>query len=243
MTAVARRLLRDVLAWGGFALAISCNGRTSPTNEATSLPQPSQAPNAPDRQPEPARPPTPTVQRVFTLGPDAEPFQVKFEVTATSGGQVIRTITIAGLESPARVQHMDMPDMEPIATDEDLVTGAQDINFDGYADLYVVTRTGASNVYATYWLFSAANHRFEPLGEFPELKVNAHRRRLASDETLGHAGREYEHRDYGFVGNRLTVLRSVRQVSTGKPGEYERVESARRNRELLVVRRERVITP
>jgi hypothetical protein len=66
-----------------------------------------------------------------------------------------------------------------VPADEDFVVGGQDINFDGYFDLYVVTRTGTSNVYADYWIFSPVARQFDYLGNFPSFELDSRRRQGA----------------------------------------------------------------
>jgi hypothetical protein len=41
-----------------------------------------------------------------------------------------------------------------------------DINFDGFADLYVITSAGTANAYARYWRFVADRDSYEDLGIF-----------------------------------------------------------------------------
>jgi hypothetical protein len=63
---------------------------------------------------------------------------------------------------------------------------------------------------------------------------------LSTDEIIGHAGREYEHNDYGFIAGALVMLRSERQAASGVSGTYERTTSVRRHGALRVVKRQQV---
>ena len=50
--------------------------------------------------------------------------------------------------------------MTPLAQDESFFFGGQDINFDGWLDLLLMTKQGSANTKAEYWLYNPKADRF-----------------------------------------------------------------------------------
>jgi hypothetical protein len=55
---------------------------------------------------------------------------------------------------------------------DDWELGTDDVNFDGYAELYVATSRGSVNNYAYYFLYIPSKQRFEDLNTFPVFKLD-----------------------------------------------------------------------
>lgn len=51
------------------------------------------------------------------------------------------------------VQELDISDMGPIFKEDKFFFDAEDINFDGIRDIYLITSAGVANAYANYWTF------------------------------------------------------------------------------------------
>jgi hypothetical protein len=176
----------------------------------------------------------------FQLRPASAPIALRFEVRTENEGRVIERISVSSDDASAIAQALEVHDMEPVRSGANFVFGGQDIKFDGYNDLFVVTRAGAANVYADYWLFNPTHHRFDALGNYPLFEVDARRRVLRTDENMGHGGREYVRKVYAFIDGALTMLRAEQQTSTQDWGTYERTISLRRNGKLRISKRERL---
>jgi len=85
---------------------------------------------------------------------------------------VVRDIEVYRGDAKQPLQHLtdcNWSDMEPPPRDSDWVR-AEDMNFDGYNDIYVMTNWGATgNQYGCVWLYNPATQRFDFSKEFSEL--------------------------------------------------------------------------
>jgi hypothetical protein len=187
-----------------------------------------------------ARPGTDCAPCSFVLRSASAPISLRFAVRTQNEGRVIERIAVSSDDASAIAQTLDVHDMQPVGNAAKFVFGGQDINFDGYNDLFVVTRAGAANVYADYWVFNPTQHRFDALGNYPVFQLDARRRVLRTDENMGHAGREYVRKVYAFIDGALTLIRVEQQISTQDWGTYERTISLHRNGKLRIVKLERV---
>lgn len=82
------------------------------------------------------------------------------QVTVSRDGEVIQQFTYASLER-------EEPGVVPLAQ-------AMDINFDGYADLLLLTAQGARNVYQAAAVYSPEDGRFDPVLTYPKYNAQAH---------------------------------------------------------------------
>jgi hypothetical protein len=115
-----------------------------------------------------------------------------------------------------------------------------DINFDGYADLYLVTRRGAANAYAEYWRFVPESGSFEDLGVFPVFTLDANSKRLSTYERNGSAGLEYERGEYAIEASKPVLQRHEAQVASEPLGTFEKTVSVRKGAEMKAVERKTV---
>ena len=142
------------------------------------------------------------------------------------------------------VQELTVPSMTPLAQGESFFFGGQDINFDGWLDMLLMTEQGAANAKAEYWLYDPTTERFRDLGEFPMLRVDAAHKRLSSYVSNGPAGLDFEKREYAFQGNDLIVVSEETQKAVaGRPGSYIHTVRQRTDGKLVVVHRETVKPP
>jgi hypothetical protein len=134
--------------------------------------------------------------------------------------------------------------MTPLAQDESFFFGGQDINFDGWLDLLLMTKQGSANAKAEYWLYDPAADRFRDLGEFPMLRVDALHHGLSSYVSNGPAGLDFEKRDYAFEGKDLVVTsEETRKPSPRRPGWYVHTVRHLEHGKLVVVSRQTVKRP
>ncbi len=142
------------------------------------------------------------------------------------------------------VQKLDVPSMTPLAQDESFFFGGQEINFDGWLDLLLMTERGSANAEAEYWVYDPAADRFRDLGEFPMFRVDAAHKRLSTYVRNGPAGLDFERRDYAFEGNDLIVMREeTQEPAPRRPGWYVHTVRRRKDGKLVVVLRQSVKQP
>jgi hypothetical protein len=152
----------------------------------------------------------------------------------------MQRMLIASASATAGAQCFELHDMDPVDLAAASPIRAQDINFDGYNDIVLSARAGAANTYARYWIYQPATNQFADLGELPELMIDHTHRRLSTYERNGNAGMAFEARDYTFVGETLTLIRSDVQSSSAQPDVFLRVVSIRRGRNMQVIERRRI---
>ena len=106
----------------------------------------------------------------------------------------------------------------------------------------MATRRGAANTYVDYWLFTPSKS-FTYLGNYPIFKVDAEHRRLSTYELGAHAGMIYEAKEYSFVREKITLMKSEKQEATAKTGVYRKTTRKRVRGVLRVVHSELVTAP
>jgi hypothetical protein len=121
--------------------------------------------------------------------------------------------------------------------------GTSDINFDGFADLYVITSAGTANAYARYWRFVADRSSYEDLGNVPVFKRDADSQRLTTHERNGAAGLAYEDCEYRIEAGKPVLWRQERQEESERAGTFERTVAPREGSELKVVEHTQVTAP
>ena len=167
------------------------------------------------------------------------PADFRFELETVSQGRVVKAIVFE--RDGHTVQKLDVPSMTPLAMDELFFFGAQEINFDGWLDLLLMTERGSANAKAEYWVYDPAAGKFRDLGEYPMFRVDALHKRLSTYVSNGPAGLDFEKRDYAFEGNELILMREETQKpSPTRPGWYGHTVRRRKHGKLVVVLRQTV---
>jgi len=170
------------------------------------------------------------------------PADFRFEVETVPQGRVVKAIVFE--RGGHTVQKLDVPSMTPRAQGESFFFGGQDINFDGWLDLLLMTEQGSANAKAEYWVYEPAADRFRDLGEFPMFRADAAHKRLSTYISNGPAGLDFEKRDYAFQGNDLIVMNEETQKpSPSRPGWYVHTVRRRKDGKLVVVQRQTVRQP
>jgi hypothetical protein len=171
-----------------------------------------------------------------------QPVDFRFEVETVPQGRVVKSIVFE--RGGHLVQKLSVPSMTPLAQDESFFFGGQDINFDGWLDLLLMTEQGSTNARAEYWVYDSAAGRFRDLGEFPIFRVDAVHKQLSTYVSNGPAGLDFEKREYAFEGNDLIVMNEETQKpSPGHPGWFVHTVRRRKDGKLVVVLRQRVKQP
>jgi hypothetical protein len=101
-----------------------------------------------------------------------------FRLETVPQGRMVKTIVFERADHT--VQKLDVPSMTPLASDESFFFGGQDINFDGWLDLVLMTQQGSVNAKAEYWVYDPAVDQFRDLGEFPMFRVDTAQKRLST---------------------------------------------------------------
>jgi hypothetical protein len=178
-----------------------------------------------------------------TISESLPSYSVRFEINATDQGRAVQALHLSRADRPSWSQKLIVHDMQPIASHEEFIFGATDINFDGRADLLLSTRRGTSNVYADYWLFVPSSGEFEYLGDYPTFHVDPKSHTLSAYESGGAAGLIYESNQYRFIGGKLTITRQEKQDETDEFGVFVKTISRLNNGTLREVSRQRVVAP
>jgi hypothetical protein len=170
------------------------------------------------------------------------PAEFRFELETVPEGRVVKAIVFE--RGGHTVQKLNVASMTPLAQDESFFFGGQEINFDGWLDLLLMTEQGSVNAKAEYWVYDPAADRFRDLGEFPMFSVDAVHKRLSTYVSNGPAGLDFEKREYAFEGKNLIVMsEETQKPSPIRPGSYVRTVRRRNNGNLVVVRRQTVKQP
>jgi hypothetical protein len=178
----------------------------------------------------------------IVLRDGARPADFRFKLETVPQGRVVKAIVFE--RGGHIVQELNVPSMTPLAPNESFFFGGQEINFDGWLDLLLMTEQGSANAKAEYWLYDPAADRFRDLGEFPMFRVNAVRKRLSTYVSNGPAGLDFEERDYAFEGNDLIVMsEETQKPSPSCPRLYVHTVRRRKDGKLVVVLRETVKQP
>jgi hypothetical protein len=122
------------------------------------------------------------------------PADFRFELETVPQGRVMKAIVFE--RGGHTVQTLNVPSMAPLPRDQFFFLGGQEINFDGWLDLLLMTEQGSANATAEYWVYDPAADRFRDLGEFPMFRVDAVHKRLSTYVSNGPAGLDFEKRDY-----------------------------------------------
>jgi hypothetical protein len=143
---------------------------------------------------------------------------------------------IVQADSPPRRQVLPIDD-PPDAVDT-WELGTDDINFDGYADLYLVTSRGSVNEYARYFRYVPEQHKFENIGTFPVFKIDKSSRTLSTLVKNG-AGLDYESCEYTIVDGKPLLVRQDQQTASADPSIFLNIVRERVDGKLRIVEEKR----
>jgi hypothetical protein len=177
----------------------------------------------------------------ITLQEGTAPADFRFDLATGPEGRVIKAVQFE--RDGHLVQRLEVPSMIPRAADEQFFFGGQDINFDGWLDLVLMTAQGTANSSAQYWVYDPSTGKFRDLGRLPLLSVDSFHKRLSSYVSNGPAGLDFEKREYGFEGQSLVVLSEVTQKATTRAEYFERTTRRRQNGKLMVVKVKTIKAP
>lgn len=177
------------------------------------------------------------------ISPAAGVFLFRFSFSPSGAGRVVHSIAVTPPGAQAASQTLQVKDMMPLPPGAKVFFGAQDLNFDGYEDLMIITSHGVANAYADYWLYDPNARNFAPLGEYPVFTVDQAARRLKSYERGGSGGMIYESRQYAFLEGKLTVMRVEKQEAIEGSADFRKTVEERKDGKLVTIERLTVRSP
>jgi hypothetical protein len=156
-------------------------------------------------------------------------------------GRIVEAIDVSKDSKP--LQRLRVVGMEPVGNDEQFFFGGIDINFDGLADLMLMTQRGVANAYADYWLFEPKTGMFVSLGKYPVFRIDSQRHRLSTFERNGSGGLLYEAKEFTFVDGKLVLMRDEEQTATGQAGIFRKVVRERQGAIMKTIEISKVQAP
>ena len=111
-----------------------------------------------------------------------------------------------------------------------------DLDWDGYADLALLSGVGMANSRSRYWRFDPATRRFTEAGEFETLVPDSAAREHTSFNRGGHGGRLWTAARWRWARNRLVPVAEEEQESLDADRRYVHVVRRRRGDRMEVVR-------
>jgi uncharacterized protein YecT (DUF1311 family) len=125
------------------------------------------------------------------------------EIQVSRPGAPLQRIDISGIEA------------EPEPFEDAGLFWAVDMNFDGYADLQLLTlRAATGNTRSAYWLYDPSKGTFEPHEELSGLisaVADPRAKLVRTHEKGGAAGLIFDDADYRWEGGRLVKVRELTQ--------------------------------
>ncbi|HEY0023070.1 MAG TPA: hypothetical protein VGB24_09170 [Longimicrobium sp.] len=113
-----------------------------------------------------------------------------------------------------------------------------DLDFDGHADLALVTELAAGTSRSHYWRFETATGRYESLGNRETLQVDTAAEALTTFNRGGHGGRIWTAARIGVVDGALVPVRSEEQAWLQDAQAYIYIVRERRGSRLAEVSRD-----
>jgi hypothetical protein len=118
--------------------------------------------------------------------------------------------------------------------------GVADINFDGFADLRLLSSVGnTGNEVLEWWLFDSRTERFvhseSASGVIGNYELDSRRRTVTTTWGGGRMGTIFKRTTYSWSGDKLVTLRMVEQSWDQETGLYRRITRTLRNGGLAVV--------
>jgi hypothetical protein len=113
-----------------------------------------------------------------------------------------------------------------------------DLDFDGYADLALLSYVAMANSRSEYWRFDPASHRFVPAGEFETLTPDSATRELTHFNRGGHGGRMWTAARWRWADTALVVVAEEEQDALEAGERYVHIRRQPRGGKMVEVRRD-----
>jgi hypothetical protein len=173
----------------------------------------------------------------FKLIPDAKPPDQYGNAEST-----IRDIEVYRGDTTRALQHLtgcDLDEMEPPGRGAEFFI-AEDVNFDGYKDIFLETGHGATgNESGCVWLFSPVTGSFDyskDLSGLDRFWLDPSTKTILTYERGGMLGLVYGAGIYAVLGDRPVLIRSEFQDWDDAKKQFHCIVKRRRGSEMIVVR-------
>lgn len=157
--------------------------------------------------------------------PETEIRKLTFIWKTAEGERTIESIKVSG-ETTAEAA-LPLAGMTPVGPKQQVVFGPTDIDFDGLADLVLITEQGMPNATALYWIFDRASGTYRELGQFPVFTLHPTTKTLSTFERGGYGGRIYEKKEYTVNAGKLILAKVEKQSLVRPPATFRRTISRR----------------
>jgi hypothetical protein len=137
-----------------------------------------------------------------------------------------------------RVQTLRPRENHVIADAETERLSTLDLDFDGYADLALLTMLAMANSTSEYWRFDPAARRFVPAGEFETLTPDSAARELTHYNRGGHGGRLWTAARWRWADTALVLVSEEEQDALGDGERYVHIVRQPRGGRMVEVRRD-----
>ena len=167
---------------------------------------------------------------MISVGQNIPPFSFYFETKLIGKNEKsIEKIHIRTAGSTETIQELQVSDMEAVLNEDNFFFEAEDINFDDFLDIYLITAMGSANAYADYWIFNPDKNIFKYLGNFPIFTTDAPSEELKTYERLGFGGMEFKKSTYHFVDEELVKTEAEEQFFDEPTGVFLKVKKTLNN--------------
>lgn len=186
----------------------------------------------------------------FQIAPDLPEFTFKVipdvEEPDESGNaqSVVKDVEVYRGSASQPVQYLtgcEWSDMEPPPTGSSWLR-AEDVNFDGYRDIYLMTMWGATgNELGCVWLYNPSRGQFDYSKDFSELpgyRLDPASKTILTFANGGMAGMVHSANKYKVADNRPVLIWSEAQDWDSQKDQFHCVVKERRGDALAIVRDE-----
>lgn len=115
---------------------------------------------------------------------------------------------------------------------------AIDLDFDGYADLALLSTLAMANSWSRYWRFDPSAQRFVPAGELETLTPDSAARELTHFNRGGHGGRLWTAARWRWMDTALVRVAEEEQDALGDGERYVHVVRRMRDGKMAEIRRD-----
>lgn len=184
----------------------------------------------------------------FTIAPKLPPIVFKLVPLVQppdrfgNSQSTIRDIEVYREGSKQAFQHLsgcDLEEMEPPARGAQFFT-AEDINFDGFKDIFLETGHGATgNISGCVWLYNPATEHFdysEDFSNLPHFWLDPAKKIIFTFERGGMLGLVHAANKYSVENNRPVLTWSENQDWDDSTNRFHCVQEERRGNQLVVAR-------
>jgi hypothetical protein len=182
----------------------------------------------------------------FAISTTLPSYSIFFEIREVENNRkVIEALRVTREDRPSWEQILPVPlrGWDSFLKEEEIDIGVDDVNFDGYNDIFLLTGPTAQNSAYDYWLFDPVREEFVYLGKYPEFRLDRKKHALFTHETGGHAGLIHRDKEYQYIRGKLTLVRYVNQESTKESGVYRRSTHILKGGKLRLVKTELIKVP